>query len=228
MKKLPNKITTEDLLAALENPETTDTKEVLEIFDFINDVPLFLDKYKIEAGENPVSKRSLYRLYLQFSESKVNSLAFGQAITQFVNFNNTNYFINLTRKEVTALLHAKNIKPSRYNIASIGTREHFQQFLEENEIRAGDKWVEGYILYYIYKKWCRQKRKIIRFKHNPFMTMLKLHLPNKRTMHYGCWIRVDQAIMEKLSYEDIGNIMQERKEANEEYKTRKKEQSKKS
>lgn len=228
MKKLPNKVTTEELLAALDSPESIDTSPVIEIFNYRNDVPLFLDKFKIEAGPNKVSKRSLYRLYLQFSESKVSSHMFGVSITEFVSFDKTNYFINLTKKELLALLTKKDQKLSRYNIASIGTRKHLELFLEENSIRAGNKWIENYVLYYVYRKWVKQNRKTSRFKSNGFTSIMKLMLPHKKTLYHNAWFKIDESILEKLTDEDRMKITMERREKYEEYKKRKKEQQKKS
>lgn len=223
-KKLPNKISTEDLLSALESPESIDTKPVIEIFNYRNDVPLFLDKYKIEAGPHKVSKRSIHRLYLQFSETKLDSRTFGVSITEFVDFDANNYLINKTKPEILALLTKKKSKPARYNIANVGTRKHIEEFLAENNIAEGNKWVENYILHYIYEKWVKENRKTSRFTESNFTSVMKLMLPSKKTTQHSSWFKIDQSVVDKLTEDDIRTITLKRREKYAEYKKRKKSQ----
>lgn len=210
MKKLPNKVTTEELLKALEStPE--DSKEVLEVFDYRNDVPLFLSHYGIEAGENRVGKRAIRSLYIQYSEVPVNGNAFGQAIANFISGDQHNYNINKTRQEITALLHKKNKKRPRYNDTNVASRKHFELFMEETKIRPGNKWVEAYILQAIYKKWCKENRKYVRFKPIMFTVMGKLYLEWKRTTALWSWFKIDESVLDYLTPEDKEKIRHDRR-----------------
>lgn len=224
MKKLPNSVSTEDLLKALD--ETTEaSKPIDEIFDFRNDVPVFLSKYNIQSGENQVAKRSLYSLYVRSSEAPVSRKTFLVAMGNFVtDHTRTTFALNKTKMEINALI--QNTKPVsiKYSPAHVKTRKHFEDFLEQNNIRSGTKWVESEILLYVYQKWCRENRKSIRFKPNTFVKMLKLFLDNKKTTHYANWFRIDEAILTSLTEKDRRNIQDERRKRDQEYKESKAKQ----
>lgn len=218
MKKTPNKVSTEDLLKALtEAPESNNP--VHEIFEFKNDVPKYLAKYEIEAGENVVSRRDLYRLYLQFSEAPVTPKTFNMSIFGFVNDENSSSVrINKTKAEIQALLHERNKKSGKYTPAHPNTRKHFEQFLTEANVKPGNKWVEAWIVLYIYQKWCRQNRKSIRFKPKSFTSMTRLYIESKRTTDVNTWFKIDESILSTLTDEDKRKIQNERNKALQKYK----------
>lgn len=224
MKKTPNKISTEDLLAALEDaPESHNP--VHEIFDFKNDVPKYLAKYEIEAGENSVSRRDLYRLYIQFSDFPVNSKAFNMSLTNFVQARSQkNVLINKTKVQIQELLHQKYKKNGRYTPAHVSTRKHFETFLEECKIKPGNKWVEHWVLLYIYHKWCRENRKSIRFKSKSFTSMVKLYLESKRTTNISCWFKIDESALLTLTEDDRRKIQDERTKTIENHRKKQKKE----
>ena len=219
MKKTPNKISTEDLLAALENNDELKSVEVQETFDYKNDIPLFLSKFNIEAGSNTISKSVLYRLYHQYSKFPVSPQEFTATTGLFLNIISQRCFgINKPKAEIMQLVTVKQQASGRYKPSSLTTRKHFERFMEENNVKNGNKWIEAGVLLYIYTKWCRETRKSIRFKLPSFTTVAKLFLESKRTTHINSWFKVHESILEKLTDEDRRKINDAKLERKEKYK----------
>lgn len=210
MKKLPNSVSTEDLLKALEG-NTDVAKPTDEIFDYKDDVPLFLSKYEIEAGENIVSKSSLYSLYIRYSETPLPRSQFKHSVLNFIpDLSIKTYGLNKTRTEITSLIQKSKPKVARYTPANANTRKHFELFLSENNITPGSKWIDGFSFLYIYQKWCRANRTSIRFKPRNFIRIANLYFENKRTTYINNWFKVSENLLQTLTDEDRRKIKNDR------------------
>lgn len=223
MKKLPNSVSTEDLLKALETT-TEASKPIDEIFDFHNDVPLFLSKYDIQSGPNQVSKISLYSLYVRYSNAPIPKRDFLLSVGAFVaGYSLTSFALNKTKIEIRSLIQKEGPVNNKYSMTGVATRKHFELFLSENNIRSGKKWVESFVLVYIYQRWCRNNRKLIRFKPNNFVKVAKLFLEHRKTTYINNWFKVDESLLLTLTEEDKGKIQDEarkRQEARQKTKTK--------
>ena len=210
MKKLPSKISTEDLLKALDSKEEV-KEEIREVFDFGNDVPLFLSKYKIESGTQTITKKKLYRLYKQFSETPVNLYEFYLTVGGFIeSYKDDHYLINLNRAEIHNLIQKNKPNSKKFALTSVSTRRHFELFLEETDINKGQKWVEAHVLIYLYHKWCRANKKSIRLKPKVFVSFARLYLETKRTTHQFTWFKVNEVLINSLTEDDKRKIRNDR------------------
>lgn len=224
MKKLPNSVSTEDLLKALEGNADV-AKPTDEIFDYRDDIPLFLSKYNIQAGENSVAKTSLYSLYVRYSETPLPRHQFKISLLNFVpEMSDHTYGLNKTRTEITTLIQKSKPKVARYTPASATTRKHFELFLSENNITPGSKWIDGFSFLYIYQKWCRANRKIIRFKPKSFIKIANLYFENKKTTYINNWFKVNESLVQTLTEEDRRKIKHDREKRNEHKEWREKKE----
>lgn len=223
MKKLPNKISTEELLKALEGSETEESTAIQESLVYHNDVPLFMSKYNLGRGENPVSKLSLYRLYCRFTKNKVRRQEFGVTLDLFITANGKYWLLDKDQDYVTKLLNQKSkVGWVKYSPAHPSTKKHFEQFMEGVGLKAGNKWVEAFVLVKIYHKWCRENRKSIRFKPRSLVAITSLYLETRRTTNIANWFKVDETILNYLSPDEIRKIRDDRRQENREAYQKKK------
>lgn len=213
MKTVPNKISTEELLKALEGKESEQATAIQESLVFTNDVPLFLSKYDISPGEHKISKNMLYRLYCRFSAERVRRYEFSATLDLFLTIEAANIYVNKTPAEISTYIAQKSKAAwQKYSPAHPSTRKHFEEFLEGVELKAGNKWVQTFILKEIYNQWCRKERKTIRFKTKPFASMLKLYdIPNKRTEYVDNWFKIDESVLSYITPEEIRKLKDDRK-----------------
>lgn len=202
-KKLPHQISTEDLLKSLaDNPELESQPTDLD-FEYRNDVPQFLSHFKIEAGEFPVKKHLIRRLYLQYTKHKVSPHSFGVSVTTFVQFDVQNYFINIPQAEIYKLVTKKQYKPNRYSPSNPTTVKHYETFLKDVGLIKGNRWIKIHYLFYLYSRYCKQNRKSHRFKLKMFTRITKMYFDSKRTTHYWTHIKVDESIMNLFNEQEL-------------------------
>ena len=226
MSKNPNNITTEDLLAALENPESEVAETLHKVYEYHNDVPNFLNHFGIAHGTNKIPRRNLFSLYINYSINHVDSNNFFKSINRFLEKSGTFYLTNKTRSEITSLLHTDKTVRNRYVSSSLTTREHFEAFMKGANVREGNKWVDTAFLLWVYKKWCKDTKTIVRFKPQNFSKIAALFLPRKHTKKIFMMFRIDDSIMDNLTEADIAKYKEERSKGLNDYRKRKEERQK--
>lgn len=205
MSRLPHQISTQELLDSLEEKKEQVSEENKLDFEFKNDVPKFLSHFKLEAGNNPVQKNLVRRLYLQYSKEKVDPKEFGSSICIFVQHTKHNYLLNITQVELYKLLVGKP-KLNRFNIGVPSTRKHFETFLEDTKIVSGNRWIMTKFIYAIYVKYCRANRKLVRFTNNNFARICRLYFEYKQSMRNDIYIKVNENILENLTEKEIQKV----------------------
>lgn len=210
-KKLPHKIDTDDLLKALESSDDT-----TEFLNFKNDVPLFLSKFKIEAGKNIVPVIVLYDLYKIYSSSPIEYGEFSQSISQFLPRNKMAYpLLNLSATKIQKILN----KPvNKSHTSSASTQKHFTTFLEKEGITKGTTWVLCEMFYEIYRHYCIDNKLKTRMSKRTFTIVSKLHFETKDVgMLHDTYYKLNENIGNNLSKEVQERIIKERKDANQKY-----------
>lgn len=209
MKKIKS---TDDLLDLLDSDEETYSVDVVE---FSNDVVSFISKYNIKAGENSVKRNLLYKLYKEYSVSPVEMLKFstvlGEYLPRFTNSRGAWFKLNIEALKVTKELFTLLNANKRKATTSVPTMNHFKYFRDSCNIHEGDKWIEGFILFEVYKRWnkFREKKPILGYPR--FLNMLKANFKHRRiTENRSEWFRVTTGYKDYVTEDDIKAIRHNR------------------
>jgi hypothetical protein len=210
LKVLPSQLSYDELLEAMEDaPEVTD-----EILEHTDDVVPFLSHYGVQPGETPVSKRLLYKLYRTYSSNPAPQTQFFFLVSEFVSTkrigSQTFFCLNQDNFAISAAIfkNQKTIEKTK----SITYQKHFQWFLKGRGVKSGHKWVEGFILFFIYKDYCKSHRVNPKLGYENFHKFLKLHFKFRRLReNRSLWFKVDQITHDIMSEEEKNVIRESRK-----------------
>lgn len=206
-KKLPFQISLEDLLEALEH--STESPSLDELISYTDDVPFFLSKFKIEAGEYFVRSSLLYKLYCIYSPSPVERKTFTKRAANFVPFNDPYFKLNISPIKLTKILNP----PTNHNkLSSVSIKKHYETFLEVAKITKGSRFIEGFLLYEIYRYYCIDAKIMKRLKYEHFISISDLYFESKRIGESkGKWFKLDPEILDILGEEQILKVRERRK-----------------
>lgn len=216
-RKLPNELSTEDLLLVVDN-NPTESNNILP-----DNILGFLSFYNITPGTNSVRVSLLYQLHCAWSKNPTSLINFGKQISNYLPADESktrsrSYFINLEAlnlsKRAYELLSKREIKKTK----SPNYQKHFDNFLKAHNFAKGENWTESYLLYYLYDKWAYKIKKSRSLSKNQFYKFCKINFECKRTK-LTTWFAINTLITEYLSEEHIMQI----RESNE--KTRNKKES---
>jgi hypothetical protein len=174
---LPSTLTDEEILALLDAEDVPEqSKQIFEFGD--NDVVAFLTNYNIIPGDALVSKKLLYKLYSIYSKEPLSSTEFNIQVGRFLTPHRGNYAINLDNFAISN--HIYKEEKTRDKTKSLTYQKHFQWFLTERNVQSGLVWIEGFILFFIYKDFCKSRRINPKLGYVNFHKFLKLHLSYRR------------------------------------------------
>jgi hypothetical protein len=211
MKKiLPSQLTYEELMEVM-NSQDDYIPPVEQITDYFNDIVPFLTNYGITPGETPVSKKLLYKLYKTYSKNPATNQEFQTKVGEYIVARSDQYYyINQDNFAISKHIYKETKKIEKTK--SLTYQKHFQWFLDNRVVERGHKWVEGFILFYIYKTFCKERRVNPRFGYKSFHKFLKLHFTFKRIReNRSLWFRVDGKTHDLLSEEENNVIRESRK-----------------
>lgn len=206
-KVLPSQLTDEEILALLESDEVE--AETQEIFDYTNDIVPFLSFYKITPGETPVAKKLFYKLYKAYSKEPVSEKSFAYQMGNYISGTSYNYHVNIDTFAISN--HIYKAEKTRDKTKSLTYQKHFQWFLTERGVEKGTVWIEGFILFFIYKDFCKARRVTPRLGYVNFHKFLKLHLPYRRIKeNRALWFHVNKETATIFSEEEKNVIRKAR------------------
>lgn len=189
--KLPHAINTEDLLKALETADDT-----IESISFKNDVPMFLSKFKLESGNNFIRPSLLYKLYKIYSQEPVSIKIFSRTCADFIPRTKHHFKLNISPVKLTKILNP----PTNHNqTSSASIKNHYEAFIKNDEINKGDKWVEGFMFFEIYRFHCIDSKIMKRLRYEHFIVISKMYFDNKRIgSSKGVWFKLCPSVLEKI------------------------------
>jgi hypothetical protein len=205
-KKIPaNLLTEEELIASLDNKETKG-----EVLRYFNDVLPFLSHFNIHSGESLVSKKILYKLYSQWSKDPV-------TLTKFVNttkdivfdvqVNGQQYFkINESAIEISKKTFELVSSKTRDLDKSPVYRVHFENFINKYSLDKDETYIQGYVLWHLYGKWCYGINRKNKLGYRSFIMFCKLYLTSKRTGKLFYWFKVSKEIYNYVTKEEVEEI----------------------
>lgn len=205
-KLLPSQLTEEEILALLESD---DIAEKSEVFNYADDIVPFLSFYKITPGTTPVSKKLLYKLYKTYSKQPLDERNFNVQVGVYIEANGYNYNLNLDNFAISNHIYTAEKKKDKTK--SLTYQKHFNWFIQEKQVLNGRTWVEGFILYFIYKDFCRERRVNPKLGYTSFHKFLKLSFPYKRIKeNRSLWFRVDETTANTFTEEEKNVIREAR------------------
>lgn len=204
-KILPSQLTDDELLAILESEEITINNDVVNIFDYDDDIVPFLSNYKITPGFTQVSKKLLYKLYKAYSKQPLDNLNFNVKIGGYLSHDRDHYLINIDQFAISS--HIYETQKTKDKTKSISFQKHFDWFTTESKVKQGKVWLEGFILFFIYKDFCRQRRVNPKLGYTNFHKFLKLHYEYKRIKgNRSLWFKVDRETATIFNEEECDKI----------------------
>lgn len=218
MSRLPHQIDTDDLLEALDSAEET------EVTNWSNDVPHFLSKFKIEQGPHKILGRTLYDLYKLYSTSPVTMGIFTNTISQFIvtkNISNRTYFnINIKPLTIAKVLHVRKTAGMKKELASLMYKRRYDAFVRACRVKKGKTWVEGLVLWEIYRMYCIDSKITARIDYKKFIKISRLYFNSKRIgSSKALWYNIDDEIIGRfLTPELLENLNKRRYVTTEETK----------
>lgn len=204
---LPSQLTEEEILALLDSDEVED--DTAQIFDYKDDVVPFMGFYKITPGHNLVSKKLLYKLYKAYSKQPLDNLNFNIQLGQYLQPAANHFHINQDTFAISQAVY--QAEKTRDKTKAIVYQKHFDWFITEGQVQKGTFWIEGFILFYIYKDFCKQRRVSPKLGYVNFHKFLKLHYPYRRIKeNRSLFFRVDEKTAKTFTEEDCVKIREAR------------------
>lgn len=205
-KILPSQLSYEELINLLDSNDSQPT----EILEYMNDVVPFLTNYGITPGDSPVSKKLLYKLYKTYSKNPVENNEFSLKVGEYIPQKSKEYYyINQDNFAISKHIYKESDKKDKTK--SLTYQKHFNWFLTERQMKSGNKWTEGFILFFIYKDFCKSRKVNPKLGYVNYHKFLKLHFQHKRIKgNRSLWFKIDQDTYNLLSEEEKNVIREAR------------------
>lgn len=208
------------------NPELS-LDELLEAVkgqELVNDniIPSFSDPifsftqaFNIVPGKELISDSVLHSLFrLWHRDSFIDIRNFNMQLGRYIPSEKRNrryYRVNKKISETVRILQElKNkhtLNPTKYK----GYHKHFEHFLSETGLDAGEVYVESDILYYIYNRWCDQIKRKSPLGYNNFCAFCSLNFESKRLSESNIhWYGVNNKVKELITRSEVDRWRQGR------------------
>lgn len=211
-----NSLSVEELLSRLDTAE--DNAITASEDPYVN----FLSFFNIVQGEQAVRAHFLLDLYNNWSKQPVKIVEFKQGLERLI-FRRLNYFyidksaLNLTEAAIKHFLE----KPLPKKNKRRGT-DNFPLFLKALSINDGPKWVESFVLYYLYDKYAYDRRHMHTLTESHFSRLLTERFKEKRFTSEGyLWVQVSD-LSAHITREQITEIRTGRKQREKKNKKKRK------
>lgn len=215
-RKLPHQASVEDLLKAIEKDETVISQqdELIHYPLLQNDIVAFLSHYGIEPGDDLVPHTMLYYLYNIWSKEPVSKRTFSLQVGKFLITHKKTYKIyymlnksslNLTT-EAFKLINAH----SQNKAKSMPWRKHFENFLAKYDIKPGNFFLEGYILYDLYDEYSYNLKRKKSIGEQQFFNFCKVYFKSKYTKTQTTLFGIDASIEKTLTQQRIASLRKQR------------------
>jgi len=206
-KKLPHQHDINELLKALE----TASDDNLELLSYKNDVPAFLSKFKLEPGKYFVTPTTLYKLYKIFSQEPISMFIFSNSVGEFIPRTSSRFMLNISPQKLIKIL---NPVTKHNNMSSSSIKTHYETFIKNCNISKGQKWIEGFLLFEVYRFYCIDKKVQKRLGYANFICISNLYFEHRRIgVSRGMWFKLDPQAIRILTPEHMERIREKRKKS---------------
>ena len=204
-KTLPNTLTEEELLKAVDSNEPSES--------YSDDVLGFMSFYKITSGTHWVKAKVLYKLYKNWCSLPKTNKNFNIELGLYLNSDTLGtkgrfFQINFSAFEIGSKT-LQNLDDTIDKTKLPKYKKHFEYFIEKFNITQGSMWVESFVVYALYDKWVYENYK----DWNPIgrkqlHNFLKLYFEHRRvTESRMIWYRLnDSFIQDNFTTDSISRI----------------------
>jgi len=214
-QKLPSTVDLDTLLEALKSNEPV-------VIEDTSDVNTFIAQFNILPGSYPISKAYLYKLYKGWSKNPISRNSFTIHLNRYFISSQYKFCIDKPALNISPELQ-KLLAPKRKYTKNPNNHKHFKYFLDKYNIKEGNYWIEGYILFSLYDSWTYQIRKEKPIKQYIFLELCEIFFETK-TIDNTKYFQVDKSILNHLSekimeelrngYKNYENGKKKKKEGN--------------
>lgn len=203
-KVLPNTVTTEDLLKALETKE-----EIIKINED-NDILGFFNFYNIKNGNTKVQFKALFKLYNLWSKQPLGKETFYSMLRMYFRTGRMGdykvAYISVNSlaigEKTLELLKEKKEDPTK----SPARRRHFNNFLEKYHISPGKDLIELEVLLFLYDKWTYEIKRKTKMAYATIIKMFKIDFEIKQPKQNKYWVKIDRLALINVTEESLSRI----------------------
>lgn len=179
-KELPNNLSTEELLESVSKEPEKKTEETFQLPEILD----FLSVFKISRGDYQITSKLLFKLYTKWSKHPISFKAFSMEISDYLEKyqirNQYGYLINIQDSVLTEDV-LKSLDVKKEVTDSVYLRQHYESFLKYCNIKSSNSnYIEGFLLYELYKKWSKYNRSKNPLSYSTFLKFARLFLPQER------------------------------------------------
>jgi len=207
MKKLYSKteLSLDELLDAIKGQELVNDKILPSFKDPIFS---FTQAFNISPGTELISDHILHKLFkLWHRDSFIDLKNFNIQLGKYIpserknrRFYKVNKKISHTVKILEEIQNKHTLNPTKYR----GYHRHFERFLSQNDIEAGEVYVESDILYYVYNRWCDEIGRKNPLGYNNFLSFCALNFEVKRMAESNIhWYGVNDKIKKLITRSEV-------------------------
>lgn len=168
--------TIEELLAVLErkkDPRLTYNDDILNFITF----------YKLKSGKKRVPLSLLFDVYLLWSKKPIEKIDFNKRIWSYFNKYGGFTRLNISSMNLSEAAYASRIK--KEDRIPLHQHKRVQAFLEKNQIKPGNYFVESFVLYKLFNNWLyKTKYRGNGIGNKKFVKIIRLYLIEKNNLRY--------------------------------------------
>jgi hypothetical protein len=177
-KKLHNDTSLEELLQAASEQ---DQNSIIDDGVFESDIPSFIIRHQLKAGDRVAHPDLIYRIYKTHSSSPVSKVYFTREFSLYFPRKSGYYLINKDPSELIADLSTAIKRRRSPRIRQKATKLQFQSFLNKLEVDKGEEWIEFHVIAHFYDKWIYETKRKRAIKLADLVTLMRVFFQNKRT-----------------------------------------------
>lgn len=210
--RLPTELSLDELLGAIKGQEVINENIKPS---FKDPIVSFIQAFNITPGKELVSDSVLHRLFKMwhkdsFIDKKNFNFQLGKYIpSEVINrrFYKVNNNFSFVVKKIEDIEKKTQFAPTKYK----GYTKHFDKFLEQNKLAAGNLYVESDILYYVYNRWCDEVRRKKPLGYLNFISFCELNFESKRLTESNVyWFGLNNNIKNLITRSEVDRWRQGR------------------
>lgn len=201
-------------------------KELLELLEgssedsseseYPNNVLEFIGRYKIVPGDFPVPEKTLFRLYRATSSPTVSKAEFVDIFSSVLVRHNggSNFYYKIDKDSLSIATETFRLlnEKKRGKMLTKKNVSAFQTFLSNKSLKRGKIWVEGFIIYEVFKKMYTDHGRTVPIGYKTFITLCMSAFEYKRiTENRSYWFGVNNDVKKGLTEEQLRKVYQRRK-----------------
>jgi hypothetical protein len=179
-----SELTEEELLAQLEEAESTDIGALQQVQIIQTPLLDFIHRFDLKPGKHPVPIRAITLLYRKTTtDRRIKQAVLANRLRMYFRIVDNMVYINKSSFQIQANLEKYLNRKRRIPLTTESFTKNIISFLEHSGIKEGPVPVPCYVIYHIYREYCdRVKRKPVA-KSNFFIVGDRLW--PKTTTQYG-------------------------------------------